>query len=101
MTEKIFRYYLRSILFADLKGDNRMVRDDKIGIYQNLTTNLKSIRSIISTNRGRAFAHQNDSAMAEFANVVEAVACVVKNKKEIKAGISIVPKMGNSFMYQG
>ncbi len=50
-----------------------MMGVDEIGTYQTLTTNLESIRFIISEHDGRVSSSPGDAIMAEFSSVVSTV----------------------------
>jgi len=60
MAENTVDRKLRAILCADVKGYSRMMGEDEVGTYQALTSNLESIRSIISEHKGRVFSSPGD-----------------------------------------
>ncbi len=83
MAEDSVKRKLRAILSADVKGYSRMMGEDEVGTYQTLTTNLESIRSIISEHDGRVFSSPGDAVMAEFSSSVDVLDCAVAIQEKL------------------
>ena len=70
---------LAAILAADLVGYARIMHADEPGTHRRLQT-LRSqlIQPRIDSHRGRTFKLMGDGLLAEFASVVDAVACAIE-----------------------
>ena len=69
---------LAAILAADVVGYSRLMGQDEPGTLDRLKAHRKElIAPLVAKHRGRVVNHAGDSALCEFASVVEAVACAV------------------------
>ena len=69
---------LAAILAADVVGYSRLMGQDEQGTLERLKAHRKEfIEPLVAEHRGRIVNLAGDSALCEFASVVEAVACAV------------------------
>lgn len=66
---------LAAILAADVVGYSALVGADEEGTLRALKGHLSALEPIIGLNGGRLFKNTGDGFLAEFASVVDAVAC--------------------------
>lgn len=83
---------LAAILSADVKGYSRLMRDDEEATVQTLTLYKEVMATRIDKHGGRVVDSPGDNLLAEFASVVDAVACAVKIQKEIKSRNTGLPE---------
>ncbi len=76
---------LTAILAADVAGYSRLMGADEAGTHTRLTAYREAIDGVIAAHRGRVVGTAGDSLLAEFASVVDAVACAVAVQHEIAA----------------
>jgi class 3 adenylate cyclase len=93
---------LAAILVADVVGYSRLVEQDEAGTLSALRTLRREvIDPLLAEHHGRIVKLMGDGAIAEFASVVDAVACAVAVQKgvaerqaEVPAGQRIVLRIG-------
>jgi adenylate cyclase len=69
---------LAAILAADMVGLSRLMATDEAGTFARMKAlRAEVIEPLISGHRGRVFKLTGDGILAEFARVVDAVACAV------------------------
>ena len=69
---------LAAILCADVVGYSRLMAADEAGTFERLRTHRKELfEPEIAKHQGRIFKLMGDGLLAEFASVVDAVACAV------------------------
>lgn len=77
---------LAAIMAADVAGFSRMMSEDELGtlsVLRRFRTEL--VEPAIGNHRGRIVKLMGDGLLAEFASVVEAVACAAEVQREIAA----------------
>ncbi|MCH8842100.1 MAG: adenylate/guanylate cyclase domain-containing protein [SAR324 cluster bacterium] len=74
---------LTAILSADVKGYSRLMGDDEEATLHTLTAYRDVFSSHIDHHRGRVVNTPGDAILAEFASVVDAVACAVEIQREL------------------
>jgi TolB-like protein/class 3 adenylate cyclase len=75
---------LTAILSADVKGYSRLMGEDEKGTVRTLNAYREVMAYLIQHHHGRLVDVTGDNLMAEFASVVDAVACSVEIQKELK-----------------
>ena len=69
---------LAAILAADVVGYSRLMERDEEGTLERLKVHRKEfVEPLVAEHRGRVVNLVGDSALCEFASVVDAVACAV------------------------
>src|SRR5688572_23331034 len=69
---------LAAILAADVVGYSRLMERDEQGTLERLKIHRKElVEPLVAEHRGRVVNQVGDSALCEFASVVDAVACAV------------------------
>jgi TolB-like protein len=68
---------LAAVLSADAKGYSRLMSADELGTVRILTDYRELMRNLVRYFRGRVVDTPGDNVLAEFASVVDAVACAV------------------------
>jgi adenylate cyclase len=76
---------LAAIWSADVKGYSRLMGDDEVATVQTLTTRREVMARFIREHRGRVVDSPGDNLLAEFASVVDAVACATEVQREFKS----------------
>src|SRR6516225_7589008 len=83
---------LAAILAADVVGYSRLMGADEEGTHERLKAHLAQlVEPKIEEHRGRVVKNTGDGLLAEFASVIEAVACAVAVQREMaerNAGIA-------------
>ena len=83
---------LAAILAADVVGYSRLMGADEEGTHERLKAHLAQlVEPKIEEHRGRIVKNTGDGLLAEFASVIEAVACAVAVQREMaerNAGIA-------------
>src|SRR5512145_2585469 len=75
---------LAAILAADVVGYSRLMEQDEAGTFSWLRAYRKDLfEPAIAAHHGRIFKLMGDGLLAEFASVVDAVACAVAVQREI------------------
>lgn len=74
---------LTAILAADVVGYSRLMRDDHEATLEALTASREIFSTYISNHRGRIVNAPGDSILAEFASVVDAVACAAEIQRAL------------------
>ena len=92
MTQETYRRKLTAIFSADVKGYSRLMGEDEIATVATMTHYRQVIAGFINRHDGRVIDSPGDNILAEFASVVDAVACAVAVQEEIKSQNSDVPK---------
>lgn len=72
---------LAAILFADVVGYCAMVQRDEVGAVQTVKGHISAFEPHLALHHGRLVEKRGDGLLAEFASVVEAVACAVELQK--------------------
>jgi adenylate cyclase len=85
MTTERYGRKLTAILSADVKGYSRLMREDEEATVSTLTAYREVIGTVIEKHRGRIVDSPGDNVLAEFASVVDAVACAVEIQRELKS----------------
>src|SRR5215469_8494799 len=75
---------LVAILAADVEGYSRLMHGDEEATMATLSARRALVDELIAVHRGRIANTAGDSVLAEFASVLDAVACAV----EIQLGIA-------------
>lgn len=88
---------LAAILAADVVGYSRLMGDDDESTLNALTAHtVEHIEPCVSNHRGRIFKTTGDGLLAEFASVVDAVACAIafqEGMKDRNAGSQASPRI--------
>jgi adenylate cyclase len=74
---------LTAILCADVAGYSRMMGEDEEATLDSLTASRAVFSDYIQRYRGRVVNNPGDSILAEFASVVDAVACAAEIQREL------------------
>ena len=82
---------LAAIFTADVKGYSRLMGDDEVATVQTLTAYREVMASLIREHRGRVVDAPGDNLLAEFASVVDAVACAAEVQREFRSRNAEVP----------
>jgi adenylate cyclase len=78
MAEERAQRHLAAILAADVVGYSRLMEQDEAGTFERLRAHRKELFEPETANhQGRIFKLMGDGLLAEFASVVDAVACAV------------------------
>lgn len=72
---------LAAILFADVVGYCAMVQRDEVGAVKTVKGHISAFEPHLALHHGRFVERRGDGLLAEFASVVEAVACAVELQK--------------------
>ena len=91
MTLPSMQRKLAAIFSADVQGYSRLMGDDEVATVRTLTAYRDVIATHIQAHRGRVVDSPGDNLLAEFASVVDAVACAVAIQHEIKARNAALP----------
>ncbi len=83
---------LTAILSADVKGYSRLMGESEEWIIRTLNTYKDMTKSLIQQHRGRVINVAEDSVLAEFASVVDAVQCAVEIQQVFKARNAMLPE---------
>jgi adenylate cyclase len=82
---------LAAILSADVKGFSRLMGEDEEATPRTLTTSRQVTDTLIQQHRGRIVGTAEDSILAEFASVVDAVQCAVEIQTALKTENANLP----------
>jgi len=82
---------LAAILSADVKGYSRLMDDDEVATVRTLTSYREVIGTPIRQHRGRVVDSPGDNLLAEFASVIDALACAVRIQEELKTRNADLP----------
>ena len=82
---------LAAILSADVQGYSRLMGDDEVATVRTLTAYRDVMATHIQAHRGRVVDSPGDNLLAEFASVVDAVACAVAIQHDLKARNAALP----------
>ena len=74
---------LAAVLSADAKGYSRLMGEDELGTVQTLTGHREAIKEIVQRFNGRVVDAPGDNLLAEFASVVDAVACALEIQRNL------------------
>jgi adenylate cyclase len=83
---------LAAILCAGAEGYSRLMGEDEAGTLQTLKAHRQVMCSLIEKHQGRVVDTRGDNLLAEFASVVDALACAVEIQKELKGRNEELPK---------
>ena len=89
-TERVERR-LAAILAADVAGYSRLMGEDEVATVQTLTEYRAVMARFIQEHRGRVVDAPGDNLLAEFASVVDAVACAAELQREFRSRNAEVP----------
>jgi adenylate cyclase len=84
MTPQEVKRKLTAILSADVKGYSLLMGEDEEGTLRTLNAYKEVMAGFLQQHRGRVVGAAGDSALAEFASVVDAVRCAVEIQQELK-----------------
>lgn len=84
MQDKVERK-LTAIFYADVAGYSRLTGQDEEGTHRVLSTSLDTITALIESHKGQALHFAGDAVLAEFASVVNALACAADIQRNLKA----------------
>lgn len=76
---------LAAILCADVYGYSRLMGQDEEATLRTLSSHRRVLDALIEQHRGRVVNSAGDSALAEFASIVNAVQCAVDIRRTLKA----------------
>jgi adenylate cyclase len=82
---------LAAIWSADVKGYSRLMGEDEVATVHTLTARRAVMARFIQERRGRVVDSPGDNLLAEFASVVDAVACAAEVQQEFKSLNAEVP----------
>ena len=82
---------LAAILSADVQGYSRLMGDDEVATVRTLTAYRDVMATHIQAHRGRVVDAPGDNLLAEFASVVDAVACAVAMQHDLTARNAALP----------
>lgn len=82
---------LAAILYADVAEYSRLTGEDEEGTHRLLRTYLDHISSSIETSNGRVVHYAGDAVLADFATVVDALACGLAIQQGLKQRNSELP----------
>jgi adenylate cyclase len=74
---------LAAILSADVEGYSRLMGDDEAATVRTLTAHRRVLAAGVEAHRGRVVDLTGDSALAEFASVVDAVQAAVEIQRQL------------------
>ena len=92
MTTQEIKRKLTAILNADVKGYSRLMGEDEKETIHTLNTYKEIMTGLIQHHRGRVVDAPGDNVLAEFASIVDAVACAVEIQKELKTRNAELPE---------
>jgi len=92
MTTQEVKRKLAAILSADVKGYSHLMGEDEEWTLRTLNVYKEMMRSIIQQHRGRVIDTAEDSVLAEFASVLDAVQCAVEIQQVLKAKNAMLPE---------
>jgi adenylate cyclase len=92
MTIQKVKRKLAAILSADVKGYSRLMGEDEEWTLRTLNVYKGMMRNIIQQHRGRVIDTAEDSVLAEFASVLDAVQCAVEIQQVLKAKNAMLPE---------
>jgi adenylate cyclase len=92
MTTQKPKRKLTAMLSADVKGYSRLMREDEVATIETLKAYREVMASLIKQHRGRVVDSPGDNVLAEFASVVDAVACAVEVQKDLQARNAELPE---------
>jgi adenylate cyclase len=92
MTTQEVKRKLAAILSADVKGYSRLMGEDEKGTVRTLNAYKEAMTDLIQHHHGRVVDAPGDNLLAEFASVVDAVACAVEVQKELKTRNAELPE---------
>jgi len=82
---------LTAILYADVHGYSRLMREDEEATVRNLSAHRRIIDRLIEEHHGRCVNSAGDSMLAEFASAVNAVECAVEIQTALKTENAELP----------
>ncbi|MBI3458232.1 MAG: adenylate/guanylate cyclase domain-containing protein [Candidatus Rokubacteria bacterium] len=82
---------LTAILSADVAGYSRLMGEDEAATVRTLTAYREVMTSLIRQHRGRVVDTPGDNLLAEFASVVDAVACAAEIQEALKTRNAELP----------
>ena len=91
MTTPAVERKLAAILSADVKGYSRLMGEDEVATIQTLTEYREVMAGFIRQHRGRVVDATGDNLLADFASVVDAVACAAEIQRELRSRNALVP----------
>jgi adenylate cyclase len=83
---------LAAILAADVAGYGRLPGVDEEGALNALRAHREVVDGLIAAHRGRVFSSADNSVVAEFPGVVEALNCAVEIQQEMDERNEPVPR---------
>ena len=83
---------LAAILSADVVGYSRLMTLDEVGTVERVTALRESAGAAILRHNGRLVDAVGDNLLADFASVVEAVACAVEIQADLEARSRELPE---------
>ena len=92
MTPESYPRKLAAILSADVKGYSLLMANDELATVKTLTAYRKIMAATIQEFRGRVVDSPGDNLLAEFASVVDAVACAVQIQGKLKSRNRALPE---------
>jgi adenylate cyclase len=92
MTPQEFGRKLTTILNADVKGYSRLMGEDEESTLRTLNTYKDAMGNLIHQHRGRVVRSPEDSVLAEFASVADAVQGAVEIPQVLRAKNSVLPE---------
>jgi TolB-like protein/class 3 adenylate cyclase/cytochrome c-type biogenesis protein CcmH/NrfG len=92
MATQDFKRKLTAILSADVKGYNRLMKEDEEATVRTITAYREVIGTIVQKHRGEVVDSPGDNILAEFASVVDAVRSAVEIQEELKARNAELPE---------
>ena len=91
MTTPTVERKLAAIFSADVKGYSRLMGEDEVATVQILTEYRAVMARFIQEHRGRVVDAPGDNLLAEFASVVDAVACAAELQRDLRSRNADVP----------
>jgi class 3 adenylate cyclase/ABC-type glycerol-3-phosphate transport system substrate-binding protein len=82
---------LAAIFSADVQAYSRLMGEDEEATVRTLTAYREVMASLIRQHRGRVVDSPGDNLLAEFASVVDAVACAVAVQRELNTRNRALP----------
>jgi adenylate cyclase len=83
MTKNGLRRKLTAILSADVEGYSLLMGDDEESTIRTLNNYRETMKMLIEHHRGRVVDATGDNLLAEFASVVDAVACAAAIQQKL------------------
>jgi adenylate cyclase len=83
---------LAAILAADVAGYSRLLGVDEEGTLNALRAHREVVDGMVAAHRGRVFSSADNSVVAEFPGVVEAINCAVEIQQEMEERNEPVPQ---------